>query len=91
MATANTTLTTNWAKIVDDGDDFLFSLADPAGHRVIAVAISDAAPASTVRGHVLSTGSGGNDAITRGIIGPGNVWARSLGSPAVLAVTAWTP
>jgi hypothetical protein len=90
MATTNITLTANWTQIIDDGDDFLLSLADASGHRVIAVATAASAPAATLRGHQLSTGSGGNDAITRAIIGPGDVWARSQGSPAVLAVTAWS-
>jgi hypothetical protein len=88
MATTNPTITTAWAKIVNVGDSFLLTL--PFTTRTsIEVAVRDADSAPTVQGHVLRGDRA--ESLTRSLIGPGYVFARSQGGSVVVNLSAWTP
>jgi hypothetical protein len=83
MATENLTIAGAWAKAVDAGDEFLISLVSGGS---IEVAVSDTETAPSVSGHILDVG--GNQGVSRTVLGPGYVYVRGT---AVAAVTAWTP
>ena len=88
MATTNPTLNGSWTKIVDAGDDFLLTLPfATAGGVEVATKDTDVAP--TVQGHVLRGRNG--DTMTRTQLGPGYVYARSIGGAATVILNAWTP
>lgn len=88
MATTNPSLTTAWAKIVTAGDDFLLTLPFATANSVeVATKDTDVAPA--VQGHVLRGRKG--DTLTRSQLGPGYVYARSVGGAATVVLNAWTP
>lgn len=89
MATTNPSLTTTWAQIVTTGDEFLLTLPFDTPTRV-EVATKDAEEAPTVQGHVLRGDHG--DSLSRGLIGPGYVYARIVGAgPAGVVLNTWTP
>lgn len=74
MQTVNVTLTTPaWTKLTDSSQDFVLS---GSARKLIEVALTDAdAAPSSISGHALVIGPG-NEAINRGSIGSGYVWAR---------------
>ncbi len=89
MATTNPSVTASWAKIVDDGDEFLLTLPW-ATNTSIEVATKDTDEAPTVQGHVLRGERA--DSMNRSLIGPGYVFARGVGSGSLAVVlNAWTP
>lgn len=72
MTTVNTAITTAWTKIADASDtELLVSWQDPV---VVEVATTAADAAPTVFGHRLSR----EDALTRGVLGSGFVWAKLI-------------
>lgn len=84
MATANITVGSTWTQIALNTDDNLTVSSRYVENVEYAATEADTAP--TVEGHALSGGMG----ITRLLIGPGYIWARSLsGGDVVLAVTKW--
>lgn len=88
MATTNPTLTSAWSKLVDAGDEFLLTL--PFSTRTsIEVAIKDTDAAPTVQGHVLRGEEGAS--MTRSLIGPGYVYARTQAGTVPVILSAWTP
>ncbi len=58
MATTNPVITTAWAKIVEDGDDFTLGTA-PGPQVAIAIAAMDSDEAPTVAGQTLQSGDAG--------------------------------
>ena len=88
MATTNPSLTSAWGKIVDAGDEFFLSL--PFSNRTsIEVAISDTAVVPTVQGHILRGDQ--FESVSRTLLGPGHVYARSQAGTFTVTLTAWTP
>jgi hypothetical protein len=88
MATPNPTITTAWAKLVTLGDELLLTL--PFTTRTsIEVAVRDADTVPTVQGHVLRGDRA--ESLTRALIGPGYVFARSQDGSVVVNLSAWTP
>lgn len=70
MATTNIEVTSSWVKLADVTDtELLVTWSTPV---TIEVATTSANTAPTVNGHRLSN----SDAITRGVIGSGYVWAK---------------
>ena len=80
MATTNVTVTNVWTKIAEDTAEYLLVSAPYSRYGTnhvtveFAVTDADAAPSESLAGHALD----GSDALTRGVIGPGFVWARAL-------------
>lgn len=90
MATTNPTLTTSWAKLVDLGYEFFISLPfTSVTHIEIATVDSDEAPASGVSGHVLKGEA--QESLSRQLIGPGYVYARSRNGSLPVVLNAWEP
>ena len=85
--TTNPSLTTTWTAIVAVGSNFLLTL--PFSTRAsIEVATTDSAVTGpTVQGHVLAGDL--KEGLTRDLIGPGTVWARSQGAPATVVLNVW--
>lgn len=70
MATTNILVSASWTKLANSGDaDALVTWNHPVAIEV-ATTTADAPP--TVWGHVLRH----PDAITRGVLGPGYIWAK---------------
>ena len=81
MATSNVDLTNDWSQVALNTDDHVLISDSPSAFEV-AVTAADAAP--TVRGHRIEP----HEAITRGLLGEGYIWARNVGGgAAVLVVT----
>lgn len=88
MATINVTVPVIWEKVVDAGLDFILTLNTP-NFNYVEVAVSDIEVEPTVRGHQCK---GPEQGLTRALVGPGYVYARSMaGTPVIATVTAWTP
>lgn len=86
MATTNPTLTSTWSKIVDDSAEFLLTLPFSTNFSIeVAAVATDVAP-SGIRGHVLRAES--LEGITRGLIGSGFIYARTLGGSANVVLSA---
>ena len=86
MSTTNTALTTAWAKIVDDGTDFLLTL--PFTSRMtIEVATAASAPNATLQGHPLRADK--IDGLNRALVGSGDVYARCLDGGVSIVLTTW--
>lgn len=90
MATTNIAFTTTWTKIVNAGSDFLLTVTLGPIDRV-EVGVFSSTPGAGVRGHLLNASLG--NGINRSLIGPGDVYARTLHTNATIigALTAWTP
>ncbi len=74
MSTTNVVVTRNWLKVADIADsELLITWFTPIDLEVATTA--DANP-PTVIGHQLNR----EEAISRGVIGQGNVWVRLVGS-----------
>lgn len=87
--TANPALTAAWSVIVAAGDNFLLSLPFTARYD-IEVATTDAAgTAPTVGGHRLAGDR--QDGLTRDLLGPGTVWARTRSGATTVVLNTWTP
>jgi len=88
MATTNVNVPVIWEKVVDAGLDFILTLNTP-NFNYVEVAVSDTEVAPAVRGHQFK---GPDEGLTRQLVGPGYVYARSMaGAPVLATVTAWTP
>lgn len=88
MSTTNVVFDKSWKKIVNAGDEFLLTLPFATANSVeVATKDTDVAPA--VQGHVLRGRKG--DTLTRSQLGPGYVYARSVGGAATVVLNAWTP
>lgn len=88
-ATTNPTITQTWSALVAAGDAFFLSLPF-SGRFDIEVATTDSAvTAPTVVGHILSGDQ--QEGITRDLIGPGTVWARTRSGSTTVVLNAWTP
>lgn len=86
MATTNPTLTASWSKIVDATADFLLTLPFSTTFSVEVAAVAlDAAP-SGIRGHVLRAEN--LEGMTRALLGPGFVYARTLGGSATVVLSS---
>ena len=92
MSTVNTAIDSDWGKVVNEGDEFLLTAPYSAMFR-IEVAIADSVEdLEGISGHVLFGNQ--RESINRPLIGPGDVYARTVGVPAAtasVAITAWTP
>jgi len=86
MTTTNVTLTKDWTKIVNDGDQFFFTIPYQARGRLVEIATSDGEP--TVVGHRLI----GNlrEGMSRTLLGPGDVYARATAEDTLAVVTIWS-
>lgn len=86
MATSSIVLSTAWQLLVDPSKDFLISMTTGG---VIEVAMRDTATPPIGSGHLLRLVD--NDAVGRGIVGPGYVYARAYppDSSANIALTLW--
>lgn len=72
MATSNPVVTAAWTKLAESSDvDLLVTWETPV---VLEVATTSANSAPAVIGHRVTN----EDAITRSVIGPGYVWARTV-------------
>ncbi len=88
MATTNVMIYVTWTKVVDVDLDFLLTLNTP-NFNYVEVAVNDIDVEPTVRGHQCK---GPEQGLTRALVGPGYVYAKSLaGAPVMATVTAWTP
>ena len=84
MATINVTVGADWVQIALNTDDNVLSTSRYTESVEYATTAPDTAP--TVQGIALTAGM----AITRDLIGPGYIWARTVsGGSAVLAVNKW--
>lgn len=72
MPTTNVTITNTYTQIAADTDTSLLVTFD--SDAMVEFATTTTAAAPTVRGHRLSK----QDGISRAIIGPGYVWARTV-------------
>jgi hypothetical protein len=92
MSTVNTSIDSDWALVVSEGDDFLLT-APHSSMFQIEVAIADSLEdLEGINGHLLFGNQ--RESINRPLIGPGDVYARTVGVPAAtasVAITAWTP
>lgn len=81
MATSNITITSAWTQLALDTNTELLATWDTAA--TVEVATTAASVAPTVTGHRL----GREQALSRGVLGSGFVWARLVGGvPASLSV-----
>lgn len=89
MATTNPSLTSSWSLIVAAGSDFLMTLPffNPTALEIATTASDSISP--TVSGHTVSGDR--QDHITRSLVGPGSVWARSKGSTVTVVLNTWVP
>ena len=88
MATTNVLVTGTWTKVVLSTESFLLTALTNAADTV-EVAVFSLADA-TVHGHKLNALNG--EGLTRDLIGPGDVYVRSLGGTSVAAaLTTWVP
>ena len=87
-ATTNPTITQTWSAIVAAGNYFLLTL--PFASRFdVEVATTDAAgTAPTVVGHILSGDE--QEGLTRDLLGPGTVWARTRSGSTTVVLNAWS-
>lgn len=74
MPTANVPLNKTWTQLAADTDENLLVTFHGDATLEFATTASDDPP--VVDGHRLTK----DDAITRSVIGPGYVWARTVGS-----------
>jgi hypothetical protein len=92
MSTVNTSIDSDWALVVNEGNDFLLTAPHSAMFQ-IEVAIADSIEdLEGISGHLLFGNQ--RESINRPLIGPGDVYARTVGVPAAtasVAITAWTP
>lgn len=72
MPTINTPITGTWTKVAETADANL--LVSWSENTTIEVASTTTNSAPTVTGHTLSNDS----AITRSVIGPGYIWAKTV-------------
>lgn len=73
MSTLNIAITNAWTKLADaSATELLVSWADPV---TVELATTEADAAPTVVGHRLTR----DDAVSRGVLGSGYVWARLIG------------
>ena len=92
MATILKAVTSSWTKVVEAGDEFFLSPITP-GDVDVAVTDDGNAP-SIASGHRLSFFKleTGRESVNRAVIGPGTVYAKTVGvASASLALSAWTP
>lgn len=88
-ATTNPALTATWSAIVAVGDAFLLSLPFATRYDIEVATTDDAGTAPTVVGHVLAGDQ--QEGITRDLLGPGTVWARTRSGSVPVVLNAWTP
>jgi hypothetical protein len=91
MSTANIAITDAWTQVVAAGQDFLLTAPADALYQVEVAIGASLADLDGLHGHALFGAK--RDAINRTLIGPGIVYARTVGgiTSSSLAVTAWTP
>lgn len=99
MATTNPVLTPEWSVLVTAGDEFFLTLLNPnllhdlltqtVSGLTVEVAVADTETVPTVAGHVLRADY--SEGLTRDLLGPGHVYARTRRDSVVVALTAWTP
>jgi hypothetical protein len=91
MATANKTATNAWSQAVTAGSYLTLSLI---GNGQLEWAVSAAAAAPTVTGHMISRDdkAGINEALNRDIVGTGYLYVRTTTQNETLkyAVTTWS-
>jgi hypothetical protein len=91
MSTANIAITDAWTPVVAAGQDFLLTAPADALYQVEVAIAASADDLASRHGHALFGAR--RDAINRTLIGPGIVYARTVGgvTSSSLVVTAWTP
>ena len=72
MPTVNTPITAAWTKIADASNTELLVTCTTESTVEFVTTTADVAPVTTMMGHQLVN----EDALTRGVIGSGFVWAR---------------
>lgn len=87
--TANVALTSRWAVVVAAGDEFMLTIPHPTRFDIEIATTDSDSTAPAVVGHVLNGDQ--PEGITRALLGPGTVWARTRGGGLVVAINAWTP
>lgn len=88
MATTNVILSPTWEKVVDAGFNFILTLTTP-NFNYVELAVSDTEVVPTVHGHQFK---GPDEGLTRQLVGPGYIYARSLSNtPATAILTIWAP
>ncbi|MBP6734034.1 MAG: hypothetical protein KAX51_04500 [Chromatiaceae bacterium] len=87
--TANITVIPNWSVLVAAGDEFIVTLASPTRFDVEVATTDSAGTAPAVAGHLLNGDQ--PEGLTRSLLGPGTVWARTRGGSVAVVVNAWTP
>ena len=82
MPTSNPTITADWGKLVDVGEDFTLGFP-PGPHQPVAVAAVDTDSAPLVEGEILTAPA---PVLNRARLGAGFIFARSL---TAASVPAW--
>lgn len=88
-ATTNPALTATWSVLVAVGNDFLLSLPFATRYDIEVATTDSAVTAPTVVGHVLAGDQ--QEGLTRDLLGPGTVWARTRSGAATVVLNAWAP
>ena len=92
MATENFSVTGDWQKFVDVGEEFIATLPAPSPFP-IELAVSDTdVPPEDILGHRLMY-SDGLPKLNRGDVGPGYVYIRARGASrsTLVVLTSWAP
>lgn len=101
MATTNIAINGEWQLIVAAGDEFLFTpalgvarglwaqLFNSVVLEVAVVPDADPAPDAALYGHPIRFSEA--EGMSRTLVGPGDVYARSRFGSVIAALTAWTP
>lgn len=87
-ATTNPTITQTWSAIVAAGSYFLLTLPFASRYDVEVATTDSAVTGPTVVGHILSGDQ--QEGLTRDLIGPGTVWARTRDGSTTVVLNAWS-